>query len=74
MRRGDEMSWKLLVKSNETEKWYSNGLRYATKKEVEARLSKLKELWNIPWETRVAQSDEPVNAKHENGTITILEL
>jgi hypothetical protein len=57
------MSWKPEVIADSTGNWVGNALRFATKEEAEANVANLKSRWMMVMETRVVESDEPVNYK-----------
>ena len=61
------MSYKAEVIADNSGEWASNGLRFATKEEAAEYLSDLAWRWTSVRETRVAESDEPVNTRRENG-------
>jgi len=63
------MSWKSEVQTDDTGKWYSNGLRFETKEEAEAQVSDLKARWTSVVESRVVESKDPVNYTYENGRL-----
>jgi hypothetical protein len=55
------MSWKPEVQTDNTGQWYGNGLRFATRIEAEAQVIDLMMRWFAVRETRVVETDEPVN-------------
>lgn len=55
------MSWKPEVIADPDGKWCGNGLRFATKEEAEANVADLKRRWVLVTDTRVVESDDPVN-------------
>lgn len=62
------MSWKPEVKTiNDDDKFYGNALRFETKEEAEKNVADLRSRWLLVTETRVVESDEPVNYKWIEG-------
>jgi hypothetical protein len=55
------MSWKPEVIADPSGKWCNNGLAFATKEEAEQNVFDLSMRWTMVRETRVVESDEPVN-------------
>jgi len=55
------MSYKPEVISDSSGEWYGNALRFATREEAEANVKDLMMRWFAVRETRVVESDEPVN-------------
>ena len=55
------MSWKPEVIADSSGKWCGNALRFATKKEAEDNVFNLMMRWTLVRETRVVESDDPVN-------------
>ena len=55
------MSWKPEVITDSSGKWYGNALRFATREEAEANVADLMSRWLLVRETRVVESDDPVN-------------
>lgn len=62
------MSWKSAVKVDVNE-WVYNGLRFATKEEAEGYVADLKMRWTMVDDTRVEESDEPVNFRWVDGKL-----
>jgi hypothetical protein len=60
------MSWKSEVQTDDTGKWYSNALRFATREEADAQVSDLKARWTSVMESRTVESSDPVNYRYEN--------
>ena len=58
---GEVMSWAPEVIADNSGKWVGNALRFATKEEAEANVRDLSWRWILVRETRVVESDEPVN-------------
>jgi hypothetical protein len=63
------MSWKPEVQTDDTGRWYSNSLRFATEQEAKDQVLDLYTRWLAVRETRVVESDDPVNYKFVNGTL-----
>jgi hypothetical protein len=55
------MSWKPEVIADSSGKWCGNALRFATKEEAEISVANLAMRWLAVRETRVVESDDPVN-------------
>jgi hypothetical protein len=58
------MSWAPEVTTDSTGKFYGNALRFATKDEAEAQVKDLSFRWFAVRETRVIETDDPVNYKY----------
>jgi hypothetical protein len=54
-------SWAPEVIADGSGKWSRNGLRFATREEAEANVQNLSWRWLSVRETRVVESDDPVN-------------
>jgi len=52
--------------------WSSNSCRYATQAEAEAAGKELLSRWFVPTASRAAESENPVNARFENGRTELL--
>jgi hypothetical protein len=61
------MSWKPEVIADASGKWAGNALRFATKEEAEADVTDLMMRWYAVRDTRVVESDDPVNYRRVNG-------
>ena len=61
------MSWKSEVIADNSGKWCSNQLRFATREEAEADVAELASRWLLVRQTRVVESDDPVNYRWVNG-------
>lgn len=57
------MSWTSEVVVDPSGKWTGNGCFYATKSEAEAAVADLKTRWSLVTDTRVLESDKPVNVR-----------
>lgn len=55
------MSWKAEVIADTSGKWVGNMLRFATKTEAETYVADLARRWMAVCETRVVESDDPVD-------------
>lgn len=55
------MSFKPEVIADSSGKWAGNALRFATREEAEANVADLARRWFLVRETRVVESDDPVN-------------
>jgi hypothetical protein len=60
-------SWKPEVIADSSGQWCGNGLRFATKEEAEKNVSNLASRWMMVQETRVVESDDPVNYRWVDG-------
>jgi hypothetical protein len=67
------MSWKPEVTADSSGKWYGNALRFATKEEAEANVANLAYRWLAVIDTRVVESDEPVNYAWTDGRLVAVE-
>ncbi len=63
------MSWKPEVSTDNTGKWYSNALRFATREEAEANVADLASRWLLVRATRAVESDDPVNYRWVNNAL-----
>lgn len=61
------MSWKPEVIADSGGKWAGNALRFATRAEAEANVANLAARWLLVRDTRVVESDDPVNYRWVNG-------
>jgi hypothetical protein len=62
-------SFKGEVIADSSGKWCGNGLRFATREEAEAYIQDLFSRWTLVRETRVVESDEPVNRVWDEGAM-----
>jgi hypothetical protein len=67
------MSWKPEVIADSTGQWVGNALRFATKEEAEANVKNLAGRWTLVRDTRVVESDEPVNYKWTDAGLVSVE-
>jgi hypothetical protein len=63
------MSFKPEVVADSTGKFYGNALRFATREEAEANVRDLMMRWFAVRETRVVESDDPVNYRWVDGKL-----
>lgn len=63
------MSWKPEVIADSSGKWVGNALRFATREEAEANVMDLSMRWMMVRETRVVESDDPVNYSYVTGRL-----
>jgi hypothetical protein len=61
------MSFKPEVIADSSGKWCGNALRFATRQEAEANVQDLMMRWFAVRETRVVESDDPVNYRYVAG-------
>jgi len=66
------VSFKPEVIADSSGKWAGNALRFATRQEAEANVQDLMMRWFAVHETRVVQSDDPVNYRYINGRLESL--
>jgi hypothetical protein len=55
------------VVADSTGKFYGNALRFATREEAEANVRDLYSRWSLVTDTRVVESDDPVNYRWDNA-------
>jgi hypothetical protein len=63
------MSWAPEVIADNSGKWCGNALRFATREEAEANVLDLAMRWTLVRDTRVVESDEPVNYTWIDGRL-----
>ena len=63
------MSFKPDVIVDTSGKWCGNALRFATREEAEANVRDLMMRWFAVRETRVVESDDPVNYRYVDGRL-----
>lgn len=63
------MSWKVEVKVGTDKTWYSNQLRFKTRDEAVLYSLDIYERWTLVVETRVAESQDPVNYRFVDGKL-----
>jgi hypothetical protein len=66
------MSFKPEVIADPSGKFVGNSLRFATREEAEANVRDLMMRWFAVRETRVVESDEPVNYRYIDGRLESL--
>src|ERR1700694_4363842 len=66
------MSFKPEVIADPSGKWCGNALRFATREEAEANVQDLMMRWFAVRETRVVESDDPVNYRYVDGRLESL--
>lgn len=62
-------SYKPEVIADSSGKWAGNALRFATREEAEAQVRDLSWRWTLVRETRVVESDDPVNYRYVDGKL-----
>ena len=67
------MSYKPEVVDDNSGKWAGNGLRFATREEAEANVRDLRARWLLVTDTRVVESDDPVNYRWIDGQLVAVE-
>ena len=63
------MSFKPEVIADNSGQWSGNALRLATREEAQANVQNLMMRWFAVRETRVVESDDPVNYRWEEGRL-----
>ena len=63
------MSYVAEVIADDSGTWAGNSLRFATEDEAKLYVADLASRWTLVRETRVVQSDDPVNYKIEHGKL-----
>jgi hypothetical protein len=66
------MSFKPEVIADTSGKWCDNALRFATREEAKANVHDLMMRWFAVRDTRVVQSDDPVNYRYVDGLLESL--
>jgi hypothetical protein len=66
-------SWKPEVIADSSGEWCGNALRFATKQEAEDNVRDLASRWILVRETRVVESDEPVNYSYHNRKLIAVQ-
>lgn len=67
-------SWKPVVKTDDTGKWYDNALRFATHKEALTSAGDLAMRWVLVWDWDAHLSEDPVNYKIVDGVQVALQV
>lgn len=57
------------VKTGEASEWAGNALRFATREEAEQNVRDLMRRWLLVTDTRVVETDDPVNYKWVDGKL-----
>lgn len=60
-------SYKPEVQTGTDPNWYGNALRFATREEAEKNVRNLMDRWLLVVDTRVVESDDPVNYRWVDG-------
>ena len=63
------MSFKPEVIADSSVKFCGNDLRFATREEAEANVRDLAARWYLVTQTRVVESDDPVNYRYVDGNL-----
>lgn len=66
------MSFKPEVQTDNTGEWYGNALRFAAREEAEANVRDLMMRWFAVRDTRVVESNDPVNYRYVDGRLESL--
>ena len=67
-------SWKAQIATAEDPDWVDNGIRLATKKEAVMYACDLASRWTAVVESRITESEDPVNYTYENGTLVSIPV
>lgn len=69
------MSWKPEIQTINDDKWYANGLCFATKEEAEYSARDIHARWLLARAWRAVESNDPVNYKIdlEKGTMEAVD-
>jgi hypothetical protein len=67
------MSWKPEVIADNSGKWCGNALRFETKAEAEANVRDLASRWILVRDTRVVETEDPVNYSWVDGKLVSKE-
>lgn len=67
------MSWKPEVIADSSGKWAGNALRFATKQEALDNVRDLEMRWFSVRETRVVETDDPVNYTYHDHQLVRVE-
>jgi hypothetical protein len=70
--RRPNMSWKPEVIADASGKWWGNVLRFATREEAKANVQDLMMRWFAVRDTRVVESDDPVNYRYADHRLASL--
>jgi len=62
-------SWKPEVIADSSGQWCGNALRFATREEAESNVKDLAARWWLVTDTRVVESDDPVNYRWIDGEL-----
>lgn len=66
------MSWKPEVIADSSGKWAGNALRFETRAEAEANVQALACRWFAVRDTRVVESEDPVNHRWVDGALEVV--
>lgn len=66
------MSWKPAVQTSEPGVFNHNNLAFATEAEAMESAAELASRWLLVTDWRAEESDQPVNARLEDGVLTLL--
>lgn len=67
------MSWKPEFVCDSSGKFYGNALRFAAKEEAEYNVQNLMMRWMAVTDTRVVESEDPVNYRYVNHELVAVE-
>ena len=68
------MSFKPEVIADSSGEWCGNSLRFATREEARENVSDLQRRWMMVRETRVVESDDPVNYQYVDGQLIAVNV
>lgn len=66
-------SWKPEVVADSSGQFFGNALRFATREEAEAQVRDLAGRWMLVTDTRVVESDDPVNYRYVGHELVRVE-
>lgn len=65
-------SWKTEIVTKQEGHWISNRLRFATADEARSYLRDLASRWTKIADTRVVESDDPIEHRYLNGMLLVI--
>ncbi len=67
-------SWKVQIATAEDPDWVDNGIRLATKEQAVMYACDLASRWTALVESRITESEDPVNYTYENGRLVSIPV
>lgn len=68
------MSFKPVVQTDSSGKWYGNAVRFASREEAMASAASLASRWTMVRDYSVEESDDPVNYAIVDGAMVAVEV